>query len=217
MNPPPDRDEHAELVAQLFDIANRLLAELAAHEPAAGASMPSDVRDSANLMLGRRTAEFALSAADDFHFNRPQAGAVMGRSILETALALRWCLTSDANATRWWRTGDAAIQKAVRALGISTDPKVVALRTAPAVGMGLPSFPEMAKAGGLTSPYERWYSVLSAYSHPTRMATVHAFVRPGAEPPAPLVLPCIYFTSDVGTVVSAWGTRRQVPPIWPHP
>jgi hypothetical protein len=215
--PIPQEGETAKNVAQLFEVGRRILAELAAHEPKPGEAMPEDVRDAANFMLGRRTAELVIAAADDFHFARPQAGTVMGRSILETALALRWCLRSQENAERWWREGDAAIQRAVRRLGLSTDPKVVALRAAPHVGVGLPGFPEMAKVSGLTGPYQRWYSVLSAYSHPSRMATVHAYSPKGGESPEPLIMPCIYFANDVGTVVSAWATRREVPPIWPHP
>lgn len=213
-----DGDAHARLVAQLYDVAERILAELAIHEPAVGASMSSDLQDTANLMLARRTYELAIAATDDFHFGRPLAGAVVGRSILETALALRWCLCSPANAERWWRGGEAAIQKSLRALGLSTDPAVVALRGAPTIGGGLPGFPETAVVGGLTGPYSRWYSVFSAYSHPIRMAMVHAYRVKGAQGgPSPIIEPCIYFANDVGTVFSTWARRREVPAAWPHP
>lgn len=210
-------DGTAQQIARLHDIANRIQAELAVHESASRNRMSSDTRDTANLMLAQRAGELALAAADDFHFNRPVAGAIVGRAILETAITLRWCLRSESNAKRWWEGGDTAIVKAVRALGISTDPKVIALRDAKHIGTGLPGLPTMAKEADLIGPYTRWYHILSAYAHPTRMATAHAYGPPGRATPAPLVPPCIYFSNDVGTVFSGWATQREIAPPWPHP
>ncbi|MEQ1565187.1 MAG: hypothetical protein ABMA64_06075 [Myxococcota bacterium] len=75
----------------------------------------------------------------------------------------------------------------------------------------------MAQEGGLTGPYTRWYPTLSAYAHASRMSMGHAYGRAGHPPLPPLVLPCIYFANDIGTVFSGWVATRQVPPPWSHP
>lgn len=208
---------HAPEIAQLFDIATRLLAEHNRYEESLNGVAPGDPQDAANRMLGLRGAEFALAAVDDFHFNRPAAGAVIGRALLETALVLRWCLQSEKNAQRWWREGDSAIQKSTRSLGVSSDPAVVALRKAKSIGVGRPSLPAMAKAAGLVLPYDRWYPTLSPYAHGSRMSMVHAYGPAGKPSPPPLVMPCIYFANDIGTVFTSWSTKREVPTPWPHP
>ncbi len=211
MNADLDQD-----VRKLFDLASRLQAVHKEHEASLGGRMPGDHRDAANLMLTYRAAEFALSATDDFHLNRPAAGAVMGRSLLETAITLRWCLSSEENGKRWWREGDAAIQRTVKALGVSEEPAVVAIRDAPAVGVGLPAVQTMAKAVGMGRIYSRWYPALSAYSHSGRLSTSHSY-GPTGRSLQPLVKPCIYFVNDVGSVFSGWAAGREVKPPAPHP
>lgn len=212
-----DMTDRSPDLAKLHDIANRLQADQKVIEKRLNGQTPDDHRDAASLMLNFRAAELALAAADDFHFDRPVAGAVIGRAILETAIVLRWCMTSDQNATRWWNEGDAAIQKTLRTIRVSNDPAVVALRVAKAVGIGLPGIQQMAAEGGIHGPYTSWYHTLSAYAHAGRMSTGHAYSPSGAAPLPPLVLPCIYFATDVGTVFSTWWNKREVPPPWPHP
>jgi hypothetical protein len=209
--------QQAAEIAKLLEIGNRVLSDHNQREAELNGRIADDHREAASLMLAFRTAEFALSAVDDFQFNRPAAGAVIGRAILETALTLRWCLLSDDNARRWWREGDAAIQKSLRTMALSDDPDVVALREAKAIGVGLPGFPAMAKAVGLTVPYSRWYPTLCSYAHASRMSTGHAYSRASQGPLPALIHPCIYFVNDVGTVVSVWWRKQEVPSPWPHP
>jgi hypothetical protein len=202
---------------KLFEIAERLLEAHNAQEALFGRQLPADFRNAAARLICFRGAEFAMSAADDFYYGRPSAGAVMGRSLLESAMELRWALISDDNARRWWKEGDTAIWKSLRSLGQSTDPAIVALREGRHVAIGLPGFPTMAKEAGFGDPYSRWYSTLSAYSHGSRMSFGHAYGPPG-EPRVPPVVPtCIYFAADIEATFRSWTTSRVVPPPCPLP
>jgi hypothetical protein len=203
-------------VDRLFEIASKLQTAHKAHETRLGGRVPEDSRDAANLMLALRGAKFGHSAVDDFHFNPPAAGAAMGRSLLETAITLRWCLSSADNGTRWWREGDAAVQKTLKALATSDEPSVVAVRDGTTVGIGLPNVQKMAKIAGMESIHSMWYPVLSSHSHPSRMSTGHSYARPSSPLP-PLITPCIYSLTEIGTVFSAWAANRELPALWPHP